>query len=53
MEWKKKIFSNVVDATVIVNEKNKLEMAGNEVIVTYDRYFDRWEMDYRKKGDNK
>ena len=54
MEWKKKIFSNVIDATVIMDEKNRLEMTGNEVVVSYDRYFDRFEMNYRpKKGENR
>ena len=53
-EWKSKMFSHMIDATVIMDEKNRLEMAGNEVVITYDRYFDKFELRYRpKKGDHK
>lgn len=48
-EWRSKIFSNVIDATVIMDEKNRLEMQGYEVVVEYEAYFDRWTMKYRKQ----
>ena len=52
MEWRRKIFSNAVDVTAIMNEKNRWEMAGNEVVTTYDAYFDRWVMNYRPKKED-